>query len=514
MQQVNTSLDQSLKHILEYGRFVLRYKWLVLVGSLVLTVVFTILIARLPNVYQATTTILVDPQQIPEKYVSPAVSSDPGDRLNILTQQVLSRTRLQEIVDELNPYPDLRGRVSPEELIDVMRHDITIQVKQGSGPELSTFTITYEGRRPSTVALVANKLAGSFIKWNVSNREQLVQGTKEFLSSELQEAKHDLEQQEDKLRRFKMSHLGETPDQTNNNLQALSGLRSSLQAAQEAMNRLDEEKILLTQLPQPIPATGSAGLTEDERLEQEKRQLEGDIEQLRLQYSDRYPDVVRMTHRLDSVKAKLAAHPAETMDRTKTAEKPASATTVHLELVDKEMKRLKAEQAKMQAQISGYQAKLDAAPMREQELIELTRNYDTSKQHYQALLDKSFSISMASDLEQKQKAERFTVLDPAQVPVVPSKPKRAMLIPVSTLAALGFAIFAVVAKEVISPAIKTESELKSLLPTGIRVAGFIPAIRTAADDRADRRLATIASAVCVVLFLIEAGVLWKIHLML
>lgn len=507
----NQSLDQTLAQALEYCRLVIRYRWGILVGTLVLTVAFSVLIARMPNVYQATTTILVDPQQIPEKYVSPAVSSDPSDRLNTITQQVLSRTRLQAIIDDLNPYPELRKTVSPEELVEEMRRNITIQVKQGSGAELSTFTITFQGGEPKMVAQVANELATSFIHWNVGSREHLVADTKDFVSSELQEAKRNLEQQEDKLRRFKMSHLGETPDQTGNNLQALSGLRSSIQANQEAMNRLDQEKILLTRLPEPIPPAGSSAMTERERLELQKRQLEASIEQLRAQYSDRYPDVVRMTHRLEDIKAQLAVLPADAVDQSTTGDKQTSATGVRLELIDKEMRRLKAEQARIQAQISAYQAKVDAAPLREQEVIELTRNYDTSKQHYQALLDKSFSIGMAADLEEKQKAERFTVLDPARVPEKPAKPKRNMLIPLSALVGLGLSIFLVVAKEMVSPAIKTEVELKSLVPTGVRILGLIPGIRTSADERRERHFAVLASVVCLLLCLAEAGVIWKIH---
>jgi succinoglycan biosynthesis transport protein ExoP len=510
MQQPSASLDQSLAKALEYCRLIFRYRWAILLGTLALTLGFTIVIGRLPNVYQATTTILVDPQQIPEKYVSPAVASDPSDRLNIITQQVLSRTRLQTIIDDLDLYSQLRKQISPEEVIEQMRHNITIQVKQGSGPELSTFTITFEDRDPHTVALVANRLATSFIHWNVSSREQQVSGTKDFLSSELQEAKQDLQQQEDKLRRFKMSHLGETPDQINNNFQALSGLRSSLEANQQAMNRLDGEKIMLTQLPEPLPAAATSAMTQRERLEQQKRELEANIEQLRLQYSDRYPDVVRMSHRLEGIKGRLAALPTDTTNSPMPEEKR-SATGVRLELLDKEMKRLKAEQAKFQSQISSYQAKIDAAPLREQELIGLTRNYDTSKQHYQALLDSSFSIGMAADLEEKQKGERFTVLDPARVPMTPAKPKRRILIFASAVAALAFSIFVVIAKELISPGVKTEAELKLLLPTGVRIVGLIPVIRTSADDRMDRQFAIIASVACLLLSLAEASVLWRIH---
>lgn len=510
------SLEQGIAQALMYWRLLFKYKWHILVGTFAMELVFALMIAKLPNVYEATTTILVNPQQIPEKYVSDAISGDPYSRLNTITQQVLSRTRLQEILDKFSLYPEFQKSGSPEELIEKMRGDITIQVKQGSGPELSTFTITYQGKQPTLVAEVANELAASFIQWNVNTRSEQVAGTKEFVASELEAAKRSLEQQEDKLRAFQMAHLGETPDQAGNNVQALAGLRSRLQANIDTMNRLDAEQVLLTSLPESVPAGANpnVSLTERGRLELEKRQLEVTIQQLRERYSDSYPDVVNASRRLEDTNARLKSLPPDPIDhRADETEKP-SAAGVRLELIDKEMKRLKAEQDQIQSQIADYQAKLDAAPLREQQLVELTRNYETSKQNYQALLDKSFSIDMAADLEQKQKGERFTVLDPAQIPEKPVKPSRKKLIALSSLVAFGLPVFLVLAKEVASPAIKTEIDLKSLLPMGIKIVGLIPRIEIAADARRDRRLAICAFLVCVLLCLALISVIWRIHLVL
>jgi len=478
---------------------------------------FTVMIAKIPSVYEATTTILVDPQQIPEKYVSPAITSDAYSQLNTITQQVLSRTRLQEILDKFGLYPDIRKSLSPEELIEKMRGDITIQVKQGSGSELSTFTISYQGRQPAVVAAVANELAASFIQWNVNSREQQVAGTKEFLLSELSTAKRSLEQQEDRLRQFKTEHLGETPDQAANNLQTLASLRSTLQADTDAMNRLDEEKALLTSLPEAAVVGTGAGasqtvtLTERQRLESEKHQLEANLEQLHERYSDSYPDVIAAKHRLDEINAQLKSLPPDPVGPVSNADKP-SATAVRLKLIEAEMAKLKTQQDQIQSQIATYQAKLDEVPLRDEQLAELTRNYDISRQNYQNLLDKSFSIDMAADLEQKQKGERFTVLDPAQIPQKPIKPRRMMLIPSSGLAALAISIFLVLAREALSPAVKTETELKSILPSGARIIGLIPRIEIAADVRRARRLAISLSLASALLCVAVIRVIWKIHL--
>lgn len=507
------SLSEMISRGREYWRLVARHKWETLVSTLALTTLFTAIIAKLPNIYEAVTTILVDPQQVPEKYVSPAVVSDPYARLNTITQQVLSRTRLAEIIEKFDLYKELRGSKSAEELIEDMRRDITIQVKQGSGPELSTFTITYQGKQPVLVAQVANELATSFIQWNISSREQRVTGTKDFVFSELQVAKQNLEQQEDRLRQFKMEHLGETPDQLPNNFQALAGLRSALQANSDAMNRLDEQRMLQARLAEVVPpnAVANVELTERQRLEFEKRQLEANIQHLRERYADRYPDVVKAARRLEEVNARLASLPPETTEQKSQFMATVSSGDVSADHADREFKRLQAEQAQIQSQIVAYQAKIDITPVREQQLLQLTRNYDTSKQHYQVLLDKSFNISMAVDLEQKQKAERFTVLDEAQVPEKPVRPRRKLFAFLSGWIALGLSVGFVTIKETLSPALKTEMEVKSMLPIGVPIVVLIPHVPAPGDSYRNRRRAIVASLICVVLCVVLTGVLWKVH---
>jgi polysaccharide biosynthesis transport protein len=509
------SFGETIAQVLVYCRLLLKHKWQILVGTFALTLIFTVIIAKWPNIYEATATILVDPQQIPEKYVSAAVDSDRYARLNTITQQVLTGTRLKEIINKFNLYQEGRKSESSQEAIEQMRNDMTIEevTQQGSGQELSTFTLAYHGKEPKLVADVANELANSFIQWNIDSRKQQVSGTKEFLSSELQAAKQNLEQQEQELRQFKMSHLGETPDQTATNLQVLSGLRLSLQANADSMNRFDQERILLTRLPEPITAgmDPNINLTHRGRLELEKRQLEVTIEQLRTRYSEAHPDVVKANRRLEEINSELQSLPADPIDHSSNATGKESATAVRMELIDNDMKRLKAEQDRIQSQIAAYQAKVDATPIREQQLVELTRNYDISKQHYQALLDKSFNIDMATDLEQNQKAEQFKVLDRAPVPTKPIKPKRKLLIPIGGLVAFAFSTVCVLVGKMLSPAIQTETELQALLPAGVHLMGQIPHIGVAADARRQWQLAIFAFSICVILCLALIGVVWEIR---
>src|SRR5262249_7713354 len=269
----------------------------------------------LPNHYKATTTILVDPQKVPEKYVSPTVSSDPAQRLSTISDQVLSSTRLQKIIDQMNLYAELRGAMSREEIIELMRKDVSVRVKQGSSSGLSSFTIEYEGTHRQKVAQVANQLAASFINWNVKNREQQAQDTTEFLNSQLKEAKQSLETQEKKVSAFKMQHLGEMPEQQPANLQALSQLQTQFQANAEALNRLEVERTLLSRGLDPAGSHSSVAaavpLTERSRLELERRQLKEQVLDLQRRYTAAYPEVRTATARREQVEQKIKALPPD-----------------------------------------------------------------------------------------------------------------------------------------------------------------------------------------------------------
>src|ERR1041385_7831778 len=314
-----------------------HYRGWIFLGTVVFFLAGATFVLLLPNHYKATTTILVDPQKVPEKYVSPTVSSDPAQRLSTISQQVLSSTRLQQIIDDMQLYPELRGKVPREELIELMRKDITITVKQGSSAGLSAFTIEYEGRRREMVAKVANQLAASFIDWNVQNREQQAQDTTEFLAAQLKEARQNLEHQEARLSAFKMRHLGEMPEQQPANMQALSQLQGQFQANADALNRLEVERTLLSRgLENSSTGTDKTVpvLTERGRLEAERRQLKAQLQDLQNRYTSAHPEVVDVAGRLQRVETRLKALPpdppvvAEQQDNT--------AVTVRLQILDRE----------------------------------------------------------------------------------------------------------------------------------------------------------------------------------
>jgi succinoglycan biosynthesis transport protein ExoP len=501
----NTNQLRALWHTVRH------YRGWIFLGTVILSLVGFAIVLLMPDRYKATTTILVDPQKVSEKYVSPTVNSDPGQRLTTITQQVLSVTRLQQIIDDMHLYPELKRKMSREEVIELMRKDITITVKQGSSSGLSAFTIEYEGRQRQQVAQVANQLAASFIEWNVKSREQQSQDTTEFLDAQLKEAKQNLEQQEARLSAFKMRHLGEMPEQQAANMQALTQLQTQFQANADALNRLEVERTLLSRGLES-PNTGEAKtapvLTERAKLEDERRKLRAHLQDLQNRYTSAHPEVVDTASQLQRVEDRLKILPP---DPVVAVAQDNTAVTVRLQLLDRESKRLTQEQERITGQMASYRSKVDAVPVREQEMAELNRNYSVSKDHYQSLLDKTFSAGMAADLEKKQQAEHFTILDLAQVPEKPFKPKRGLMFIGAFLGALAMSLGLSYLVDMMNSSVKFERELKAMLPANVPLLAVVPQLQSAADRRSSIRFAVIAVVISLIGCALEAGLFLKLH---
>jgi len=508
----NTNNSGTTDQLLAVWNAVKHYRGWIFLGTVVFFLTGATFVLLLPDHYKATTTILVDPQKVPEKYVSPTVSSDPGQRLTTIFQQVLSATRLQQIIDDMQLYPELRGTVSREDLIELMRKDITITVKQGSAAGLSAFTIEYEGRRREDVAKVANQLAASFIEWNLKNREQQTQDTTEFLDAQLKEAKQNLEEQEAKVSAFKLRHLGEMPEQQSANLQALSQLQTQFQANGESLNRLEVERTLLSRgLESSSSGVVKAAppLTERAKLEGQRQQLRTQLQDLQNRYTSEHPEVVDMAARLKRVEDRLKELPPDPAVTTSAQDN--NAVSVRLQLLDRETKRLNDEQTRLTQQMSAYRGKVDAVPVVEQQMAELNRNYSVSKEHYQSLLDKTFSAGMAADLERRQQSEHFTILDSAQVPEKPFKPKRQLLLLAVLVGALALSLGLAYLKDMLDGTLKMERELKALLPANVPLLAAVPRLQDSADKRRSIRFAVFATVVTVAGFALEAALYLRLH---
>jgi polysaccharide chain length determinant protein (PEP-CTERM system associated) len=485
----------------ESWQIILDFRWYVLLVGVALSALFIVAISLMPNKYEATTTVLVDPQKIPEKYVSMTTTSDPL-RLGVLTQEVLSSSRLEQVIDRLQLFSEARKTHSREEIIDCLRKGIKVEAKQGGDRTLSVFTITYSNGNPQKVAQVANQLASGFIEWSLRMRESQTSETTQFLNVQLQEARKNVDELEGKLDSYKMQHLGELPEQLPANLQALSRLQESLHANADALTRLDREKMLLQQAPESSRAQPRAAMESDRRyLEDEQQKLKEHLADLRTRYSDEHPEVQQTTAHLAQVQAQIRA-------LAPAAGQAASSANGQLGVVVSEMKRLQEEQQHILSQVNQYQARVDATPLREQEIAALSREYQDTKAHYQGLLDKTYSADLATNMERNQASGFFTIIEPAHVPDKPISPHRLPLFGMAIPFCFALSIGIVIIREKAKGAVRTERELRLLLPNATPILGNIPMVASQETERRMRQVAAIAVSGSLTCVLAVAAFLW------
>jgi polysaccharide chain length determinant protein (PEP-CTERM system associated) len=498
--------------ITHYAKLVLHRWWIVVLTAVAVSGATYVYATRLPNIYTSETLILVDPQKVPETYVKSTVTGDIRNRLGTLSQQILSATRLQKIIDTFNLYAQERKTQAREDIIAKMRGDIRTVVANdfgGGGQDLQAFRISYRGRDPRVVAQVANQLATLFIDENLKAREELATGTTEFLKNQLEETRKVLQDQEAKLTAFSLKHLGEMPEQQTANLQILGQLQAQLQTVNDSLARAEQQRsITQSMMAQGTPAVvdlDSTAAPEPEEAgarpqaaggETPLETAEGALKALLARgYTDSHPDVKRLKAQIAALQAKApaaaakpAAPPVPKPPAAPARKAPQPAAThfnpvlkAQLEAVDADIAKQKEEQKRLTAAVTAYRSKVEAIPIRQQQIAELQRDYEMSKTHYAQLLDKQLSAETATELEIRQKGEKFTVLDPAVPADRPSSPNRTLINGGGLLAGLALGLALALATELLGPTIIESNDVKAA------VLEIIPVIETSRDRVVWRR---------------------------
>jgi len=461
----------------------------------------------LPPRYQSSTLILVQQPTMPKDYVTPNINDDLQDRLQSITQQILSRTRLLHIIDEFQLYNSDHGQGTADEKVELMRKDIGIElVRDVHSQQISSFNITYSSRDPRVAQRVTNELTSLFINENLEVRQQQSEDTTQFLRSQLETARTSLAEQEDKVRQFKSQHVGEMPAQLASNLQILSGLQAQLQTDEDALNAAKQQHVYLQTLADQYRALQGSGKGPDGAiglagLDQELDKLKAQLADLSSHYTDRYPDVLKMRQQiaetektrervLASQKSKspdaindngdAASHGGDLTQPSMLAQVQSQLRANQLEITNREHSVVA-----LKAKIDDYQARLNQEPIREQQLADLTRGYEQSKANYDELLKKKNESAMATSMELLHQGEQFRIMDPPSFPQKPEFPNRLKFCLMGFAIGFGLGIAVVAAFEFLDDRLHDEKEIRKLLPAN--VIAEIPAIVNASDAQQERR---------------------------
>ena len=562
---------------------VLRRRKGSLLGVGLLLLVATVGVAfGLPPVYRSTATILIEKQEIPSELVRSTITTFADQRIQIISQRVMTRSNLLEIVKKYNLYPEDQKNEPSEVLVEKMRKDIKMNtvsadvVDPRSGqPTVATiaFTVGYDNESPLLAQKVANELVSLYLNENLKSREQTANETSSFFSDETQKLSEQISTLERQLAEFKERNAGQLPELMSLNLQLMDRTGQEMMEVDRELRSLKERKIYLeSQLAQIDPQSklfsesgerilGAADRLRvlqskyvaaaaaygpdypdlarmrkeidalkketgevDTRAELELRLIKArtDLALARDKYTQEHPDVIRLERAVAQLEtaSKVAPQGENTESRPKPDNPAYIQLQAQLQAADAEWNALQEKQTQLVEKLAKYEQRITRSPQVERKFHELTRDQDNAWAKYKDLKAKQMEAQLSQSLESERKGERFTLIEPPELPEKPLKPNRMAILVLGVMFSFAGGIGTVAVSEGMDNTVRGGRALTALMK--LPPLGTIPYIEIAEDIRKRRRrrwllgvtiVASVVAAIAAVHFLFKPlDVLWYVVL--
>jgi uncharacterized protein involved in exopolysaccharide biosynthesis len=523
-----------------------------------------------PATYRSTGTILIEQQELPSDLVQSTITSYADQRIQVISQRVMTTDNLLRIVQRYDLYPKLRKNKTREELLARMRKDIQFQMisadvmdpRQGRATKADiAFAVSYNSESPDLAARVANELVSLYLDENVKTRRQQTADAASFLEDQADQLNKDIDGLQAKIADFKDQHINTLPDQALLNNERLTRTQEEVRDTDTQLRTLDQQITYLdAQLAQISPSsqvytsTGERVLSPTDRL----KFLRTEYARLSGIYAPDHPDVVRIKSEIDGLEQTVGAvdstndlqrqledartqladaqkryapdHPdiqrlqrqiatltdaIRTTANSQPAVPPPAATPDNPAYIQVKSQReatgaerasLLKKRADLQSKLSDFEGRLAASPAVERDYVELVRELDNDQLKYREVRQKQMEAKLAENLENEQKGERFTLIDPPLAPELPASPNRGLLIGVGVVLALAGALALVLLLESIDHSVRNRHDLEALLT--VPPLAVVPHMVNRAErtrGRRQRGLALAGSALAI------AGALAGIH---
>jgi succinoglycan biosynthesis transport protein ExoP len=544
MQSQISPVDAREKWLSYWRR---RRTFMIVVG--VVTLIAIGLAVFLPSTYRSTATILIEQQEIPQEMVRSVITSFADQRVQTISQRVMTTKNLMALIDRYSLYPDMREKAPREVLLKKMRDDISMHmisadvVDPRSGrPTQATiaFSVSYQNRSPELALKVADDLTSLYLNENLTSRTQLSEQTFAFLAEQAKGELGHITELDKSLAVFKVKHHDELPELTQLNIQTAERTELELHDSENRIAALDSQRVLLqAQLAQLSPNaqvysdSGQRVFNAEDRLKDLKSKLasykarygpnhpdvistqrevdglekqvkaeDGTSDRLRQlsetkaklasaleKYSPTYPDVVRLQHEVDNLEKAVQAEAAAGAQQTATehADNP-----VYIQ-VKGQLDALTVDRASevkkrdnLQAKLDNYDQRMAQSPDVERQYREMARELESAQLKYQEILSKQTEAQVAQNLEAERKGEKFTLIEPPQPPEKPVSPNRLLIVIAGLVLAIGLGFGAVVARESLDASVRGPNDIRSLLQ--VPALASIPVIVTTAERVRRKRL--------------------------
>ena len=569
-------MDEEAKGLRDYVAALRRRKRQVAVVAAALFAISVAAALLIPPSYRSTATILIEQQEMPPDLVRSTISSYADQRIQVISQQVMTRANLLRIIDKYDLYPRYRKTKTTEDLLDRMTKDVKLDIlkadviDQRSGVKTTAtiaFSLSYNGESAAGAQKVANELVTLFLNENLKGREQKTAETATFLNDEAAKLSEHVSAIETKLASFKAKNMGRLPELVALNMQLKDRTDSELREVDRELRSLEDRRIYLEgQLAQIKPntplssASGERILDPSERLkvltaqyaslsgvysanhpdvakmrreiealrketgegadsqEQSKQlvRLRADLATAREKYSEDHPDVAKLKRSIAALEAGKAAAPEPAAPSMKPENPAYIALQTQLQATQVELKTQQKKRTELASKLASYETRLEQTPQVEREYLDLTRDHESSLLRYREIKTKLMQAQIGQELEKDRKGERFSLIDPPQLPEQPSSPNRPAIMLLGMVLAMGSGMGSAVVAENMDDSVRGRTALARLGQAP--VLAVIPYVETDQERRRKRRkrlffiliiaLGLVAGLVLVHNFWVPLDVLW------
>jgi uncharacterized protein involved in exopolysaccharide biosynthesis len=471
----------------DYLAMLLRRLKVILIPALLAPLTGFLVSYAFPPKYTSQSTVLVESQKVPDALVQSVITADFTQRIQTLSQQVLSPTRLRPVIqtlnlgkseDEAKLISDIQQNMTVEPVITSMSAAASAagapgaKKKPGNGP-VPGFNVNYTDRDAARAQKICNAMTSLIVDENLRSRAEVSQSTTDFLSRQVEDAKRAIDDQDAKLAAFKKQYMGQLPTDADNNMRILMSLNSQLDASTQTLSRAQQDKAYTeSMLAQQIAAwKSSQSSTNPQTLEQQLNQLQAQLLDLQARYTPDHPDVIKtladiaqVQKKLKEVNAAATANPADSSEKASAAEPPEiRQLRVQIHQYQSVIEQATLDQKKLQSSIGVYQSRTAMSPNVEQQYNLLTRDNNNAQVFYKDLLAKKSSAALGTSMESQQEGEQMHILATASLPDSPSFPNRPLFAAGGLGAGLGLGFLIAILLEFTDKSIRTEKDAAAIM---------------------------------------------------
>jgi len=542
-------MEEQDKSIQDYLAVVSRRKAAIITTSLVVFLIGLVAALVWPPTYRSSATILIKEQEIPTELVRSTVTSIAAQRIQTISQRVMTRPNLMEIIEKYNLYVKERKHKTSEEVLEEMDEDIELEMisaevmdPRTGRPGLATiaFTLSYEGNNPDSTQKVAGELTSLFLAENLKTRKDKAAETYSFLTDETIKLEERIAESSKKLAEFKEKHANSLPEMSAMNLSMLNRIESEKDSVDAELRALKERQFYLqSQLAQINPLTNMRSATGEAILDpvSKLKALESEYVGLRAKYSDMHPDIIKIKREIAglrqqtgqgvdaqemamsltkkrseyaSIKEKYSAnHPdvirleAEIVSLEKSIsdnpvqyenqvmemqpDNPAYiAVQTQLKTVETEIKSNGLRKQRLDNKLLDIEERISKSPQVEKEFMVLAREQQSALTRFQDIKARQMEAEIGQELEKESKGESFILIDPAQFPEKPVKPNRLIIVFLSLIFSVAAGLGVAILKEAMDGTIRGVASINKIL-TAAPLA-VIPVIYNTYDLQRKQRI--------------------------